>query len=234
MRRAARWARGNDLGTRLNDPGTRLGDEVTNMIHGYHVIFGAYGFWLPNDPRGSWSDYVGAREIARFGRATKSIERSELTLQQEHERQEAKQALKYPPVSFNGRQARAIGTGFMIAIRKSHFTVWACSILPEHVHLVLARHTYEVEYIVGLFKGEATKQLKKEGIHPFAAHRNKDNNIPTPWASRCWRTYLDDEEAIENAIRYTEENPVKEGKPRQKWSFVVPFTGLDKGWVTYH
>jgi hypothetical protein len=28
------------------------------MILGYHVIFGAYGFWLPNDPRGSWSDFV--------------------------------------------------------------------------------------------------------------------------------------------------------------------------------
>lgn len=26
---------------------------------GAHVIFGAYGFWLPNDPRGSWSEFVG-------------------------------------------------------------------------------------------------------------------------------------------------------------------------------
>ena len=26
------------------------------MVHGYHVILAAYGFWLPNDPRGSWSD----------------------------------------------------------------------------------------------------------------------------------------------------------------------------------
>ena len=25
-----------------------------------HVIITAYGFWLPNDPRGSWSDFVGA------------------------------------------------------------------------------------------------------------------------------------------------------------------------------
>jgi len=30
------------------------------MVRGYHVIFGMYGFWLPNDPRGSWSDYVGS------------------------------------------------------------------------------------------------------------------------------------------------------------------------------
>jgi len=30
------------------------------MIVGYHVIFGMYGFWLPNDPSGSWSEFVGS------------------------------------------------------------------------------------------------------------------------------------------------------------------------------
>jgi hypothetical protein len=48
------------------------------MIHGYHVVWGAYGFWLPNDPRGSWSDFVYAWELARFGQATKSAERVEI------------------------------------------------------------------------------------------------------------------------------------------------------------
>ena len=38
-----------------------------------HVIITAYGFWLPNDPRGSWSDFVGAWELLRFGRATLSL-----------------------------------------------------------------------------------------------------------------------------------------------------------------
>ncbi len=37
------------------------------MIVGYHIIFGMYGFWLPNDPRGSWSDFVGSWELYRFG-----------------------------------------------------------------------------------------------------------------------------------------------------------------------
>ena len=45
------------------------------MVLAYHVIFGAYGFWLPNDPRGSWSDFVGAWELLRFGKATKTTER---------------------------------------------------------------------------------------------------------------------------------------------------------------
>lgn len=48
------------------------------MILASHVIFGTYGFWLPNDPRGSWSDFVGSWELARFGRATKVTTRRSL------------------------------------------------------------------------------------------------------------------------------------------------------------
>ncbi|MEX0703139.1 MAG: hypothetical protein WD069_13675 [Planctomycetales bacterium] len=48
------------------------------MFHAYHVIFGAYGFWLPNDPRGSWSDFVGSWELLQFGRATKVTTRRSL------------------------------------------------------------------------------------------------------------------------------------------------------------
>ncbi len=87
---------------------------------------------------------------------------------------------------------------------------------------------------VNLLKGEATKQLKKENLHPLAEHVESDGRMPSPWAHREWKVYLDSEEAIEDAIWYVEENPQKEGKPRQDWSFVTPFAGLDKGWVTYH
>jgi len=203
------------------------------MVHGYHAIFGAYGFRLPNDPRGSWSDFVGAWELLRFGRATKSIQRCELTESQERERQRAKLALKYPPVRFSDVQAQAIGRGFATAVRRSGFTIWACSIMPEHVHLVIARHTYKVEQIVNLLKGAGTRQLREERLHPLAAYGLAGQRPPTPWAGGKWKVYLDTEEAIENAIRYVEENPEKEGKPRQHWPFVAPFRGLDEGCVTY-
>src|SRR6478672_12031943 len=45
------------------------------MVIATHVIISAHGFWLPNDPRGSWSDFVGAWELFRYGgRATKTTE----------------------------------------------------------------------------------------------------------------------------------------------------------------
>jgi hypothetical protein len=65
------------------------------MIHAYHVILGTYGFWLPNDPRGSWSDFVGSWDLARFGKATKSLERLPVDFDQWVKwRTAAQQALK--------------------------------------------------------------------------------------------------------------------------------------------
>ncbi|XZE19355.1 hypothetical protein SH449x_004673 [Pirellulaceae bacterium SH449] len=101
------------------------------MIHAYHVIFGTYGFWLPNDPRGSWSDFVGAWELLRFGNATKGIERLELTPEQNEKRLAAKQALKLPAVRFNEEQTQAVATGFANAVRKSNFSIWRCSIFQS-------------------------------------------------------------------------------------------------------
>ncbi len=204
------------------------------MVHAYHVIFGAYGFWLPNDPRGSWSEFVGRWELARFGKATKSTARKQLSPAEEAQRVEAKCALRYPPVRFTDLQLRAVANGFENACRKSGFTLWACSILPEHVHAVIARHRFKVEFIVGLLKGEATKQLKREQLYPLAAQSNC-TIAPSPWNEHCWRVFLDNEADVENAVRYVEDNPIKEGKPRQSWRFVTPFGGIaPDGWITYH
>lgn len=48
------------------------------MVHGYHVVLAHYGFWLPNDPRGSWSEFVASWEIARFGKTTRNLEQRKL------------------------------------------------------------------------------------------------------------------------------------------------------------
>jgi REP element-mobilizing transposase RayT len=174
--------------------------------------------------------------LARFGRATRSIERRDIDpTQWAAWRAAAIEALRFPPVQLTGPQARGVGGGFAVGACKSRLTIWACSILPEHVHLVIARHTYKVEQICNLLKGEATRQLKAESLHPQQRFQCGGRKLPSLWAEGQWKVYLDTEEAIEEAIRYVEENPIKEGKPPQKWPFVTPFAGLDRsGWITYH
>src|SRR5689334_2056391 len=116
------------------------------MVFAYHVIFGTYGFWLPNDPRGSWSDFVASWEILRFGKTTKMCDASSQA-RENHDvalRLSAKSALKHPEVVFSGVQARAVARGFASVCAKSSYIVHACSIMPQHIHLVIRRHDYFV------------------------------------------------------------------------------------------
>ena len=177
---------------------------------------------------------VASWELARFGNTKKSYERADTDFAKwTIWRDEAQRALQFPSVILNGEQAQIVGSGFAESVRKSRYTIWACSILPQHIHLVVSRHSYDIEQITNLLKGEATKQLKKQSRHPQSPYLKANaGKLPSMWAERQWIVYLDSEEAIECAIQYVEENPIKEGKRRQRWSFVKPFEGLDKaGWV---
>jgi REP element-mobilizing transposase RayT len=79
----------------------------------------------------------------------------------------------------------------------------------------------EIEKVIRQLKQNATMRLKEENIHPFAEFEGP----PTPWAESCWKVFLNHEEFLRKAIRYVEENPVKEGKKPQHWSFVRSYDG---------
>ena len=206
------------------------------MIHGYHVILTMYGSWLPNDPRGSWSDFIGRWELVQFGRPRRTLLKKplmELTPQEVATRTAAQQALMYPPVNLTDNQVQSVADGFGNLVHKSNYTVWACSIMPQHVHLVIARHPFKVEQIATLLKGAASRQIVEDHRHPLQ-HQDRRDRLPSIWARGCWKVYLDNDESISNAIRYVEQNPVEEGKPKQDWPWVSPYRGLEAGWVTYH
>lgn len=195
------------------------------MIRAYHVIMTTYGFWLPNDPRGSWSDWVRQRELYAFGAATK-VETRRSVAKQPHDHQKrmaAKRTLRYPEVYFDGRQALAVGNGFKRAITESGYVVHACSILPQHAHLVIAHCDRRAEQIVAHLKGRATQQLSAEGLHPLSGFQQSDGTFPSPWARKSWPVFLESDQRILNAIDYMEKNSLRDGKPPQRWSFVTPF-----------
>jgi REP element-mobilizing transposase RayT len=183
----------------------------------YHVVFSMYGFWLPNDPRGSWSDFVWSWELLRFGKATKTDSRRSVAhvAHDRQARERAKSALRYPAVQLSGRQALAVGHGFRQAVPEGGYAVHACSILPEHVHMVIGRHERPLGRLVGHLKARATQRLAAEGLWP-------DPGRPV-WGGPGWRVFLYDRARVQEAIAYVEKNAEKEGKPRQRWPFVVPF-----------
>jgi REP element-mobilizing transposase RayT len=197
------------------------------MILATHAIFSTYGFWLPNDPRGSWSSFVASWELFKYGTATKVSVRHSIA-QRPHDvqlRRAAKSALTYPPVRFSGMQARAVARGFAMAVRDVKFGIYACSILPDHVHLVIGRHARSARSIVAHLKSMAAKRLRMEGLHPFQAEVELEEQLPSVWVRRCWTVFLNSPADVRRAIRYVENNPLKDGKRKQVWSFVTAYQG---------
>lgn len=196
------------------------------MVRWYHAIFSAYGYWLPNDPRGSWSSFVGAWELFRFaGRAT-TVSDGRSYAHDPHDatlRREAKGLLKYPPVRFDELHREAIARGFGEACDASGITLHACAIGFDHVHIVAARHeTKSVEQVVRVLKAKATMRSNAEHRHPLARFAGNGQPAPTPWSGGLWKVFINDVDQLRAAIAYVDRHPMKEGLPRQDWPFLLP------------
>ncbi len=194
------------------------------MIVGYHVIFGAYGFWLPNDPRGSWSQFVGSWELFRAGgKATKTTETRSVA-HRPHDRAgrlATKQSLARPAATFTPEQVLSISRGFASYVVKSDLPVWACAIMPDHIHIVFGRDRLDPRQVVNKLKGAATTRLVQDGTHPFQEEKPLAGAPPKCFATGEWVVFLDPDD-IARSVAYVENNPVKDGLPRQVWDFVRP------------
>jgi REP element-mobilizing transposase RayT len=194
------------------------------MVRWYHLIMTAYGFWLPNDPGGSWSEFVGSWELAKFGFATK-VDGKRSLAHDPHDiaqRLAAKNALRYPPVRFDETQRAYVAEGFARAIAEGPYAIHAASIGHDHAHLVTSRHERTIERVARHLKSKATMALTQAGVHPLSAHRKSDGTTPTPWAEGIWSVFINDEQQLDAAIRYMERHPAKEGLPPQVWPFITP------------
>ncbi len=180
------------------------------MVIAYHAIFTTYGTWLPNDPRGSYSKEVYNRELHLLGEICPGRQYPQPPKGELRRFWTASRTrLKRPPFFIHNSIRSVVARGFGNVVRRLNLLVHACSIMNDHVHLLVKRSTYRIEYLVGQFKGAATGAM---GL------------METPWTKRCWKIFLDNEFAICAAAKYIEHNPVAAGIPQQHWSFVTPIT----------
>jgi REP element-mobilizing transposase RayT len=185
---------------------------VPGVVIASHLIFTAYGFWLPNDPRGSWSDFVGSWQLFRAGGKATRIHSTMSVAAASHDREarlRIKEALHFPPVSFNGLQARCIAQGFAHAVAQSGYIVYACAILPEHVHMVVARHPWGSKQIMGHLKRQASFALYHAKLHPFDGLSRPGGSGVSCWTERGWSVFLNSPDDVCRAVEYVENNPVK-------------------------
>lgn len=193
----------------------------SNMIAYHLTSFGAYGFWLPNDPRGSWSSKVWADHLKPFGPATKvsSFESVAAIPHNQLLRAEAKRVLKYPAIVFNVEQREIIAQAINEILPTLRIRIFACAIMPDHVHLVTGAHVESGDTLIGYFKRSGTRQLNKTNRNPMKKFTEK-NRTPSIWAENGWTVFIDSEDQLLACVNYVEQNPIKAGLPPQRWSFV--------------
>lgn len=131
------------------------------MILTFHSIISTYGFWLPNEPRGSWSDFVASWELFRYGPATKVNTHRSVAHRPYDKRlkREMQSALKHSPIRFTGAQARVVGMSFQLV----PYRILALAILPDHLHAVIGYTSRDIRRVVGHIKSQATKSLRAKG-----------------------------------------------------------------------
>ena len=191
-----------------------------------HYVLGYYGFWLPNDPRGSGSTYVGSKNLLPYGEATK-VAGPKSVAKRPHDkqlRQTAKQSLALPPVRLTGTQARLVAHGFRDWLATETLPVHALAVMPDHAHLVLPPHArLSADSVAPRLKASATKSLAAAGLHPFQDVPTRDGSLHKLFGRGAWKVFLDDVEGVLDGIKYVEDNPSEIGYPKQVWSFVTPY-----------
>ena len=111
------------------------------MVAGFHLIWTAYGWWLPNDPRGSSSHEIRVEKLAELGelhQGRKPIQPPSRDIHAFYD--QARSLLKHPLLTFTDEEIEMIGESFGQTIADRRYTCYACAIMPDHVHALIRKH----------------------------------------------------------------------------------------------
>jgi REP element-mobilizing transposase RayT len=186
-------------------------------IIAHHLVFTAYGWWPPNDPRGSMSRVIRNDVIAELGElhyGRKKVQPVGAVLRTFGDA--ARKVLQHELLAFSHNDIELIGASFSDVIQKHAYTCYACALMPDHVHLLIRRHRDDALKMIERFQ-EASRE------HLIAAG-SRDVDHPA-WGGPGWKVYCDTPDDVWRTSRYIEDNPDKIGRPKQVWDFVVPYDG---------
>jgi len=187
------------------------------MVVGYHLIWTAYGWWLPNDPRGSSSHEIRVERIGELGElhhGRKPVQPSSREIREFYD--EARGVLKHPLLAFNLDAVNVIAAAFAEVVRERRYTCYSCAIMPDHVHMLIRKHRAKAEEMIASFQQVSRQRLiaagQREATHPV-------------WGGPGWKVFLSTRVDMERIDGYIRNNPEKIGLPRQEWPFVSRYDG---------
>ncbi len=176
------------------------------LVIAYHLVWTAYGTWLPNDPRGSGSRDVASPLLAELGElhyGRRRLQPAGKVVREFYEH--AEERLTFPVARFDRAQIEDIAEAFSAVIAESVYTCYACAILPDHVHMVIRKHRHQAEEMI-----ERLQSTSRAGLN-MADH--------PVWTRGGWRRFLNTPPEVRRLIPYVERNP----RTPQSWPFVTPY-----------
>jgi REP element-mobilizing transposase RayT len=188
------------------------------MVAGYHLIWTVYGFWLPNDPRGSTSKEVRVVPIADLGEHHYGRKEKQPSSKDVREfLDDVKEVLAHSVLLLDDDDIALVGTTFGAQIVEHEYVCYACAIMPDHVHILIRRDRDRAESMIGVFQ-EASRTALIDAGKRLPTH-------PVWTKGPGWKTFINTQRQFQNEIRYIGNNPRKIGKPEQKWDFVQEYDG---------
>jgi REP element-mobilizing transposase RayT len=187
------------------------------MIVGHHLLWTAYGCWLPTDPRGSSSKVVRVQEIAELGDhhyGRKQIQPPSHEIREFY--QNARTVLKHRLLRFSEEDVAVIAGSFAGTMQRCRYTCYACAIMPDHVHLLIRRHRDTADQMI------ETLQTDSRAAMIAAGRRPEEHPV---WTTGGRKVYQNTREDMERIVLYVENNPLEIGRPAQHWDFVRPYDG---------
>jgi REP element-mobilizing transposase RayT len=187
------------------------------LVIAYHLVWTAYGWWLPNDPRGSGSSRIASDPLAALGdrhQGRKRIQPASVVVRDFYRR--AEPLLKYDLLGFSSSQRDRVAVAFDQIIRERRYTCYACAVMPDHVHLLIRKHRDSAEQMIRLLQNRSRCELRRTGA--------RDMNHPV-WGGPGWIVFMEHPEDVRRTIRYIENNPAGMGLPPQQWSYVQRYDG---------
>ena len=187
------------------------------LVIAYHLVWTTYGWWLPNDPRGSSSHAIRNDVLAELGdlhHGRKKVQPAGRVIRGFYE--SAAELLTHPLVTFDGAARELIASGFADAIARHRYTCYACAIMPDHAHALIRKHKHQAEQMIANLQRESHFRLREAGRF--------DLQHPV-WGGHGWSVFLDHPDDIRRTIPYIENNPLERRLPKQTWDFVKEYDG---------
>src|SRR5262245_25106659 len=164
------------------------------MVAGYHLIWTAYGWWLPNDPRGSSSHEVRVEQIAELGElhyGRKTVQPQSAELRRYYE--EAGGLLKHELRRFSEEEIALVGESFGEVVRERRYTCYACAIMPDHVHALIRRHRDRAEEMIA--------ELQRASRAALIAAKRRRSDHPV-WGGPGWKVFLNTRDDMARLVPY--------------------------------